>query len=68
MAGSTALVRGYPSTTNGLADTGALITTLRDELLGKRYNYGRPDIVQQDWGKELQVYDPFGNRIRFCQY
>ncbi|MCU9949761.1 VOC family protein [Pseudomonas sp. PDM13] len=44
------------------------ITALRDELLGKRYNYGRPDIVQQDWGQELQVYDPFGNRIRFCQY
>ncbi|MCY1177581.1 hypothetical protein D9M73_178950 [compost metagenome] len=44
------------------------IELLRDELLGKRYGYGRPEIVQQGWGKELQVYDPFGNRIRFCQY
>lgn len=44
------------------------IELLRDELQGKRYGYGRPDIVQQGWGKELQVYDPFGNRIRFCQY
>jgi catechol 2,3-dioxygenase-like lactoylglutathione lyase family enzyme len=43
------------------------IELLRDELLGKRYGYGRPDIVQQGWGKVLEVYDPFGNRIRFCQ-
>lgn len=44
------------------------IEQLRDELLGKRYSYGRPDIVEQGWGKELQVYDPFGNRLRFCEY
>ena len=43
------------------------IEALRDELIAKRYGYGRPDIVQQDWGKLLEVYDPFGNRIRFCQ-
>ena len=43
------------------------IEMLRDELLGKRYGYGRPDIVQQGWGQVLEVHDPFGNRIRFCQ-
>ena len=43
------------------------IDLLRDELQGKRYGYGRPDIVEQGWGKVLEVYDPFGNRIRFCQ-
>lgn len=43
------------------------IELLRDELLGKGYKYGRPDIVEQGWGKVLEVYDPFGNRIRFCQ-
>ncbi|WP_273808293.1 MULTISPECIES: glyoxalase superfamily protein [unclassified Pseudomonas] len=43
------------------------IALLREELLGKRYGYGRPDIVQQGWGQVLEVYDPFGNRIRFCQ-
>lgn len=43
------------------------IELLRDELLSKRYGYGRPDIVQQGWGQVLEVYDPFGNRIRFCQ-
>jgi hypothetical protein len=43
------------------------IEQLRDELLAKRYGYGRPDIVQQGWGKVLEVYDPFGNRLRFCE-
>lgn len=44
------------------------IEQLRDELLAKQYSYGRPEIMKQDWGQILQVYDPFGNRIRFCQY
>ena len=43
------------------------IDMLRDELQGKRYGYGRLEIVEQGWGKVLEVYDPFGNRIRFCQ-
>ncbi|EIC84973.1 hypothetical protein SPM24T3_09519 [Serratia sp. M24T3] len=44
------------------------IELLHSELNNKHYGYGRPDIVQQGWGKVLEVYDPFGNRIRFCQY
>ena len=43
------------------------IQLLHDELQGKRYGYGRPEIVQQGWGQVLEVHDPFGNRIRFCQ-
>jgi extradiol dioxygenase family protein len=43
------------------------IQALSDELSAKGYRYGRPDIVRQDWGQVLEVYDPFGNRIRFCQ-
>ncbi|MDE1169315.1 MAG: glyoxalase superfamily protein [Pseudomonas sp.] len=43
------------------------IERLRDELHAKRYGYGRPEIVQQGWGQVLEVYDPFGNRLRFCQ-
>jgi catechol 2,3-dioxygenase-like lactoylglutathione lyase family enzyme len=43
------------------------IQQLRDELLAKRYGYGRPEIVQQAWGKVLEAYDPFGNRLRFCE-
>ena len=43
------------------------IESLRDELRNKRYGYARPDIVEQGWGKVLEVHDPFGNRIRFCE-
>lgn len=43
------------------------IASFRDELHGKQYGYGRPEIVQQDWGEVMEVYDPFGNRLRFCQ-
>ena len=37
------------------------------ELIGKQYGYGRPGIERQPWGDQLEVHDPFGNRIRFCQ-
>ncbi len=43
------------------------IEQLRDELIGKQYGYARPGIVEQGWGHVLEVCDPFGNRIRFCQ-
>ncbi|WP_407364675.1 VOC family protein (plasmid) [Pseudomonas luteola] len=43
------------------------IEAFRDELLAKHYGYGRPEIVHQPWGKVMEVHDPFGNRIRFCQ-
>lgn len=43
------------------------IDSLRDELHAKDYGYARPAIVQQGWGKVLEVHDPFGNRIRFCE-
>lgn len=43
------------------------IERLRDELHAKRYGFGRPQIVQQGWGQVLEVCDPFGNRLRFCQ-
>ncbi|MFT4253594.1 MAG: glyoxalase superfamily protein [Caulobacter sp.] len=37
------------------------------ELIGKAYRYGRPGVEGQPWGDVLQVHDPFGNRIRFCE-
>lgn len=43
------------------------IEALRDELHAKHYGFSRPGIVEQGWGKVLEVYDPFGNRIRFCE-
>ena len=43
------------------------IEALHRELLGKRYGYARPGVEQVPWGRELQVADPFGNRLRFCE-
>ena len=37
------------------------------ELISKNYGYGRPGIIRQPWGDQMEVHDPFGNRIRFCQ-
>jgi catechol 2,3-dioxygenase-like lactoylglutathione lyase family enzyme len=37
------------------------------DLNAKRYGYSRPGIVEQGWGKVMEIADPFGNRIRFCE-
>lgn len=38
------------------------------ELSAKRYPFLRPGIEAMPWGEVMQVTDPFGNRIRFCQW
>ena len=43
------------------------IKSFQAELTAKQYRYGRPSVVRQPWGQQMEVYDPFGNRIRFCQ-
>lgn len=45
----------------------AEIRAFHAELAGKRYPYNRPGLEQLPWGLQMQVHDPFGNRIRFCQ-
>lgn len=37
------------------------------ELQAKTYRYNRPGIEEQPWGRELQVTDPFSNRIAFVE-
>ena len=37
------------------------------ELMDKRYGYARPGIEQAPWGEVLEVADPFGNRLLFCE-
>lgn len=37
------------------------------ELISRQYPYNRPGLEELPWGLQMQVYDPFGNRIRFCQ-
>lgn len=44
------------------------IDAYRAELLGKHYSYSRPGIHEDGpGGRTLEVPDPFGNRIRFCE-
>jgi catechol 2,3-dioxygenase-like lactoylglutathione lyase family enzyme len=43
------------------------IDALNAELLAKNYTYAKPNIQNQGWGKVMEVADPFGNRVRFCE-
>jgi catechol 2,3-dioxygenase-like lactoylglutathione lyase family enzyme len=36
-------------------------------LLAKQYPNARPGIVEQPWGREMAVADPFGNRLVFFE-
>lgn len=42
------------------------IDTFRRELEA-RASFDVPDYVEQGWGRELILIDPFGNRLRFCE-
>ena len=43
------------------------IDALHGELLAKAYAFGRPGVETVDWGRVMEVADPFGNRLRFCE-
>ena len=43
------------------------IRAFHAELTSKHYGYGRPGIERLPWGDSMEVHDPFGNRIRFCE-
>ena len=44
------------------------VAELQRELSGKNYRHNRPGLQQQDWGMtEMQVVDPFNNRITFAE-
>ena len=43
------------------------ITGLHAELRDKDYDYARPGIRDEDWGRVLVVIDPFHNRLVFHQ-
>lgn len=52
------------------ANVFVVTTNIRDfhrELAEKQYAYNRPGLEDLPWGMQMQVHDPFGNRIRFCQ-
>ena len=43
------------------------IDALHQELTAKNYTYAKPGIQDLPWGRVMEVADPFGNRIRFCE-
>ena len=43
------------------------LAVFQKELTGKNYRYMKPGIATQEWGQEMAVIDPFGNRIRFME-
>ena len=44
------------------------VRELHRELTDKNYRYNHPGLQEQDWGMlDLQVVDPFNNRITFAE-
>nr|WP_315225385.1 glyoxalase superfamily protein [uncultured Albidiferax sp.] len=43
------------------------LDALHRELQAKSYTYAKPGIATLDWGRVMEVADPFGNRLRFCE-
>lgn len=37
------------------------------ELSAKDYRYLKPGLSEEPWGLQMEVTDPFGNRIRFIE-
>lgn len=54
-----------PSGTVLLRCTG--LQAYRDGLIAKRNPNCMPGVEDQDWGREMQITDPFGNRLRFLE-
>nr|WP_293575283.1 glyoxalase superfamily protein [Phaeobacter sp.] len=43
------------------------LRAFHQELSDKRYAFNRPGLEKMPWGLQMQVHDPFGNRLRFCE-
>lgn len=43
------------------------VDALHRELTERQYRYAKPGVEDAGWGRQLQVKDPFGNRLCFIQ-
>jgi uncharacterized glyoxalase superfamily protein PhnB len=43
------------------------IDAFQQELVAKNYKYAKPAVQDLPWGRMMEVADPFGNKIRFCE-
>ena len=55
-----------PGSTCFVPITGAM--ALHQELGDRRYRNIKPSLEAMPWGLQITVTDPFGNRLRFCEY
>lgn len=43
------------------------VAAYQAELAAKNYRYMKPGLQKAPWGLEMEVTDPFSNRITFCE-
>ena len=43
------------------------LDAFKEELNARHYANARPGIVEQPWGRDMTVTDPFGNRLVFTE-
>ncbi len=43
------------------------IHELQKDLLAKQASFARPGINKTSWGFTMDITDPFGNQLRFCE-
>jgi hypothetical protein len=43
------------------------IDVFQAELHAKSYRFAKPGIEAMPWGQIMEITDPFGNRMRFCE-
>ena len=43
------------------------IAELHAELSDKDYAFARPGLEDAPWGRTIDITDPFGNQLRFCE-
>ncbi len=43
------------------------VRALQAELAAKHYRYMKPGLQEAPWGLEMEVIDPFNNRLTFCE-
>ena len=44
------------------------LDALHAELIARQYRHARPSIIEQPWGwRDMEVSDPFGNRLVFTE-
>ena len=57
---------------HGKTTLGSVVVVLKKvvfrwDLTAKNYKYAKPAIEDLPWGRMMELADPFGKKIRFCE-